>query len=192
VPNDWELASDPLSSSVISQIIFSNGVKIQAEANKLTFQEELDTEDSSVNIPEISLKFFQTIPHLDYQAVGINFNAYISAESEEDVQHFILNQFIADGSWKSFENSLPNAMIQFSYERDNGYLSVTVRAARKQENSELEDIPILLFSSNYHHDILGETFIEKTNQVNTIIKSWKKDWDTFKLLVERQFLQERD
>lgn len=94
VPEDWELAQQPVTSSRASQVIFQNGVNIIAQPNQIVFSEPIATKDvQEVKAQQVASKYLQTLPNGDYQAVGINFRDYVTfpgLQLEDEANNYIL------------------------------------------------------------------------------------------------------
>jgi len=188
VPTDWELAMPPICIPPLSQVVFKNGVNIVAQSDRVTFWEDFETDDFSVKVPEVSSKYVDVLPYIDYRGIGLNFSGHVVADKEEDTQDFFLNRLIASGAWKSFQGNSPDVAVKFTYPTNSGYLTMAVESGILGESPDTELVPVLIFQANFHRKISGSTNQEKTSQVKEYIKNWQTDLNTFKSLVSDTFL----
>ncbi|WP_445214872.1 hypothetical protein [Brasilonema sp. UFV-L1] len=190
VPRDWELAMPPICTPPISQVVFKNGVNIVAQSDRVSFWEALDPEHLVFQVPDISSKYIEIVPSVDYRAVGININAHIVAEKKEDNQDTVLTKVIAAGKWKNFQGKSPNAVVQFMYQLDNTNLTIAIQeVVFQQQLPQNQLVPVVNFSANFHRELVNSTYPEKIFQIKNIIQSWETDFKTFISFVEEAFLE---
>ena len=187
VPTDWELAMPPISIPVLSQVMFKNGVNIVAQSDRVTFWEALDNDNLVFQIPDISCKYIDIVPAVDYKAVGININAHFPIANKEDNQDTVLTKLISQGKWKNFQGKSPNAVVQFTYQLDNTNLMITIQEAIIQKNPNNESVNILNFSANFHRELINGTYAERILYVKNIIQDCKSDFDIFISFAEEAF-----
>ncbi|MBF2015834.1 MAG: hypothetical protein IGS23_11665 [Rivularia sp. T60_A2020_040] len=73
VPSDWELARQPVNASNVAQVMFSNGIAITAEPQRIILAQPIkDIDGESILIPEIARKYARALPNMEFEAVGIN------------------------------------------------------------------------------------------------------------------------
>lgn len=189
VPPEWELAMPPICTPAVSQVVFKNGVNVVAQSDRVSFWEALDTEHLDFKVPEISCKYIDVVPSVDYRAVGININAHLIIENKEDNQDIILDKLIASGKWKSFQGKSPNAVVQFNYklENDTNLMIAIQEVVIQNNNSDL--VNIINFSANFNRELTNGTVPERISYMKNIIQSWKNDFDNFISFVEETFLE---
>jgi hypothetical protein len=187
VPDEWELAMPPICTPPVSQVIYKNGVNIVAQPDKISFGEFIDTE-KIYKIPEISSKFVDVVPIINYQAIGINFNAYILAGEKEQEQDIILNKLIAAGKWKNFRGKSPNTLVQFVYQFEDSVFTIAIQEALMNNFPNNEQTPIIAFVANFHRQLIGTNPQEKTTHLKHIIQSYHSDLNIFISFIEEDFL----
>ncbi len=103
VPQDWNLARQPVYTNSAAQVIFTNGISIIAEPNRVIFMEPIgDKTMSELNIAEIAGKYVQTLPKVEYEAVGINPRGYVSfAGSPDAAREYMAETLLSPGAWQS-------------------------------------------------------------------------------------------
>jgi hypothetical protein len=188
VSPDWELARPPICTEPVAEVRYRNGINIIAQLQKLIFSQTLaDRSIDEAQVPEIMVKYIETLPHVDYRATGINVVGHVSTDTEEEAQKYILDNLIAQGPWKKVKNQQPNVSVSFSYPIEQGSLNITVEKALLPL-SDQKHLPVVAFRSNFHREIPEGIAREKVAKLMNIIQSWKKDIVTFQSLVEGTFL----
>jgi len=187
VPEEWELAMPPICTPPVSQVIYKNGVNIVAQPDKISFWEFIDTE-KMYKIPEISSKFVDVVPMINYQAIGINFNAYILVNEKEQEHDVILTKLIADGKWKNFWGKSPNTVVQFAYQFEDSSFTIAIQEALMNNLPNNEQTPVMTFAANFHRQLIDTSIQEKTTYIKQIIQSYHSDLNTFISFIEEDFL----
>ena len=188
VSPDWELARPPLCTEPVAEVRYKNGINIVAQLQKLIFSQTLaDKSLGEAQVPEIMVKYIETLPHVDYSAVGINVVGYVPADTEEEAQGYILDNLIAQGPWRTFDDQQPNVSVSFSYPIQEGRLNITIEKALLPL-SDQKHLPVVIFRSNFHREIAEGISREKVAKLKDVIQSWRKDTETFRSLVEGTFL----
>jgi len=187
VPDDWELAMPPICTPPVSQVVYKNGVNIVAQPDKISFGEFIDTE-KIYKIPEISSKFVDVVPNLNYQAIGINFNAHILVEQKDKEQDIVLTKLIAAGKWKNFQGKSPNTVVQFVYQFGDSNFTIAIQEALMQNPPDDQQTPIMTFAANFHRQLVGINLQEKTTHLKKVIQSYQSDLNKFICFIEENFL----
>ena len=90
IPSEWELAQKPYLSPQATQLVFTNGMSIVAEPERVVFAQALaDKEPSTIQIGEIASKSAAILKKADYQGIGINFRSFIPQSSHEAAQTYM-------------------------------------------------------------------------------------------------------
>ncbi len=188
VPTDWELAMPPICTPPVSQVVFKNGVNIVAQSDRVSFWEVFAPEQIALIVPEISSKYVDAVPYVNYRSVGININAHVINEKTPDNQDIVLSKLITAGSWKNFQGKSPNAVVQFMYTLDNTNFTIVIQEALIQKIPDTEPLSVINFAANFHRELVGSTYPEKTSHIKNVIQSCETDFQTFKSFVEETFL----
>lgn len=62
IPSDWELARQPVLTNSAAQVIFTNGVSIVAETNRVIFIEQVaDKSADAIAIPLLARKYVGSV-----------------------------------------------------------------------------------------------------------------------------------
>jgi len=186
VPENWNLKEKPICIEPMARVVFENGIQITAELDKVIFLEPVRNEKDidKVEIPEVAIRYIETLPHVNYIAVGINPKGHLSFTTEDDAQNFILNTFANTNPWKQFESKPRNVGFKFSYMLEKAVLTLAIEASLFNIAQE-ERVPVVLFAGNFHHNISGETIGIRLSNLISIVKDWRKDIDTYREFVKK-------
>lgn len=189
VPTDWELARPPLYTNRVAQVTFQNGISIIAEPQRVMFLEAIGDKDAaSVLAPGIARKYVQTLPNVEYSAVGINPRGFVPFDASEDAaRKYITEKLLSPGSWHEVGNAAMRATLNFTYtlERRSFNLGVTEAALQLPD---VKTLPIVLFSGNFSYDIASSTDEERLHFMHQILDNWQADMETYSAIVNTKFL----
>lgn len=186
VPENWNLKENPICIEPMAQVVFENGIQITAELNKVIFLEPVRNEKdiNKVEIPDIAIRYIETLPHVNYMTVGINPKGHLSFATEDDAQDFILDTFVNTNPWKQFASKPKNIGFKFSYNLEKAILTLAIEASLFNISQE-KRVPVVLFAANFHHNVMGTTQDERCNNLISIIKDWQQDVDMFRKFVTK-------
>jgi hypothetical protein len=182
VPDDWELNSPDkqFSSVTASQVVYNNGISIQAQYEKVLFSENITGKEySDFQIPNVAREYVKNLPHVSYTAVGINPKGYVQVPSNEDAENFVMNKLIQSGPWKLISEVQPIVSATFIYRLENCNIGISIMNDQIQIQKE-NDVPIIAFTSNFHRDL---EITEGQKGLDSILKNWTDDLETFKSIV---------
>lgn len=178
----WE-AEKILTTDVFSQVGFKNGFVITVDPQKIVFTDNGPSRSISKpllpSLDEIAIKYIDTLPHVKYSAVGVNFKAVVPFESQEESESFVRDKVISSGPWKEFAGGIKSAILKFVYPIASGTLNISMEPATFQEKAgQSEQKNVMLISANFHRDISidSDEAIEKMKET---IEGWKNDRDNF-------------
>jgi hypothetical protein len=190
VPNDWELARQPIVNNQGSQVVFRNGINLVAQQELLSFIEVIGTKDiSEIHIPAIARNYVKALPNVEYQAVGIDIRGYITANQlsgEAEVQKF-MNTLLASAPWQEVGNAPVKAAIQLVFSLDRSQFNLSINEGKLYVNEET--IPIVLFSGNFSYNIVGNSKQERLQSLQQLIHNWQEDLKVYLEIINNKFLQ---
>ncbi|KYC37635.1 hypothetical protein WA1_39930 [Scytonema hofmannii PCC 7110] len=190
VPQDWNLARQPIYTNSAVQVVFTNGISIIAEPNRVIFMEPIDDKTmSELNIAEIARKYVQTLPNIEYEAVGINPRGYVSfAGSPDAARKYMAENLLSPGAWQSAGDSPMRASLNlvYKFQRAPFYLSITEAALRNEDETST---PIVMFSGSFSYELSGENGAEKISHLHNCLENWQTDLNTYSDLINQKFLQ---
>lgn len=189
IPSDWELARQPVLTNSAAQVIFTNGVSIVAEPNRVIFIEAIaDKSAAEIAIAQIARKYVEILPNAEYQAMGLNPRGYASFDAGEDAARNYLSQtLLAPGAWSDVGTAPARATINYVYTLERGQLNLSVNEAGLRQSDETVK-PIVLFSGNFSYDIANDDKAERLKNLYQALDNWQADLDTYKDIVDSKFL----
>ncbi|BAY66641.1 hypothetical protein NIES22_67850 (plasmid) [Calothrix brevissima NIES-22] len=188
VPKEWNLARAPISTSSFARLDFSNGISIIAEPNRIMFMESIaDNQISSLQIPEIARKYVQALPHMEFEAVGINPRGYVPFAGGGDAAwQYLSETLLSPGAWQSDSEAAMRASLNlvYKFKRAPLYLNITEAALRQEDETST---PIVMFSGSFSYELTGET-AEKLTTLHQAIDNWLQDLSTYSDIINHKFL----
>lgn len=187
IPEDWELAREPVFNNVVVQLFYKTGVGIVAQPNSVTIVEVVGQKTpEDIQIPKITQQLVEKLSQVEYQRVGINPRGFVTFNTEAEAYQYINGKLLAPGSWQEFAGAKVNAALQLSYPVNGGILNVSINQANVQFPDKA--IPAILFSGNYNYSLAGNTSAEKQQSLQQIIANWQVSLGTFQKLLAENFL----
>ncbi|HBL10815.1 MAG TPA: hypothetical protein DD379_05310 [Cyanobacteria bacterium UBA11162] len=189
IPEDWELARPPALSTQTTQIIFKNGIKIEAQAGTISFSQAINPQSlNTIELPSLARRYSMTLPNLAYQGVGINPRRFVTFRDGADQAHqYITETILARGSWQHFGIAPIQAGINLVYTLERCQLRLAINEARLQM-PDAEAIPAVLFVGNFNYRVIGEAADERLKFLHQAIDNWQVDLETYRELIEHKFL----
>jgi hypothetical protein len=192
VPAEWELAENPVGSELASQVKYKNGLGIVAQPNKIIFGEDLaGTSAHEPRVPDIAKKYTETLPHVNYDALGINPKGLVVAESGPEAETFLLNKVVKPGPWKTYAGGAKGVKLTFHYWVNDARMTLEAESGKTGEHAlYAKGTPILLFSANFHRPIISTSRpTERIEQLHKGIDRWHDDLTEFESAVNDCFLK---
>ncbi len=187
VPKDWELAQPPITTEMIAQVVFSNGVTVVSQQDKIIFSEPFSAEGSgSVETPGVTDRYLQTVPHVTYEAVGVNPKGHVVFDSDEEALRCTVDTFLAKGPWLDFGGGVRATGVKFKYELEGRTLTLSIDTATFP--SADSKTPLVLFGANFHRTLAGDTTRDRLDFARDEVRKWEEDVRVFRDLVEEQIL----
>lgn len=189
VPAEWELASAPLASTQLAQIVFQNGISIAAQPDRIMFVEAIGSKpDTEVQVAEIAQKYVQLLQRVEYQAIGVNLRGYVGCPNDSEApRHYLTQTLMNARSWQSFGTEPMRASLNLSYKLEQGQFVLSINDATLQF-PEAEALPVILFSGNFSYDLSELSETERSQHLTQRIASWQADLDTYRDLINTKLL----
>lgn len=189
VPDEWQLAAPPVCVDPLAQVIFQNGVSVVAQFDKVIFSKPFALgKVEPVETPRIARKYLETLPHVDYWAIGINPKGHVVFDDEGAPARFLTANFLAPGPWQEFGNTPVKSAVKLVYTLEKSELNLTIDPTTLESDGKRS--PILLFSGNFHRNLSGDTKDERRCCALEVIGNWKADLDTFQSLISERILKQ--
>ncbi|AVH68163.1 hypothetical protein [Nostoc sp. 'Peltigera membranacea cyanobiont' N6] len=189
VPTEWELARQPISTQNVSQVAFTNGVLIVAEPTRVIFIEAIEGKTAAeLVVANIAKKYVQTLPNIEYEAVGLNPRSYMSFDQQQDAaRQYLAETLLSPGAWQEVGTTPVRATLNLVYtlERCPFYLTVSEAALR---NPDETSTPIVLFNGSFSYEVKSEVVAERIENLHQIIDNWQVDFATYQEIISTKFM----
>jgi hypothetical protein len=191
VPLDWQLAREPINNDNISQLLFTNGVRIVAEPNRIMFGENIGDRDiSTLTVATIAQKYSDIFKLAKYSAISINIRSYSPQANILAATQYINHQLLAAGSWQNYGTTPVQAALNLVYSLEGRQLNLDIAAAGMQF-AEQEIIPVILFSGNFSYNLTTSEVGDNLAAVSQILSDWQTDLSAYCELITDRFLSPR-
>lgn len=171
----WEVA-DTITTPPLAMVRYKNGVTISVEHSKLQVADVGDNpEPSRSKAITIARQYVETLPHVRYSAVGINFQ---SITEQGDPGQFLKERFLKPGPWDSHEPRLQGIGLRLIYPVVGGRLVLSLDAgeAEKPEDDGAKKKAVLIFNGNFHRDCQDYPAKDK---VTSLLAYAEDDWNFY-------------
>jgi hypothetical protein len=189
VDGEIELVSQPVLAKNFARMELVENIVIVGEPNRIVFSEAMvDKKYEKLVIPAMARKYTQTLPNLEYEAIGINIRGFLSfPDSQDAASRYIASNFLAAGTWQAIGTSPMRASINlvFQLERAPLYLSIAEAAVKQADETTT---PIVMFSGSFSYTLNGESASEKLAYMHECIGNWQADFAAFTDIINNHFL----
>ncbi|MCC5625281.1 hypothetical protein [Nostoc sp. CHAB 5715] len=193
IPEEWELVRQPTYTQNISQLAFTNGIMIVAEATRVIFIEAIEQKAiKEITVAEIAKKYVQTLPNVEYEAIGLNPRGYISFEQQDNAaSQYLAKTYLSGGDWQSLGTAPVRATLNLVYtlERCPFYLTISEAALR---NPDEINTPIVLFNGSFSYEVRSETPLQRVPNMHQILDNWQTDLSNYQEIINTKFLLKSD
>ncbi|GAB1542483.1 hypothetical protein NUACC21_51570 [Scytonema sp. NUACC21] len=194
VPQSWELARQPIFTQTLAQVVYTNGVSIIAEPNRVIFVESLEGKKAEdITVAAIAERYVKMLPNAKYRGLGVNPRGYVGFEGAEAdaARKFISEGLFAPGAWQEVgtEPMRSTVNLVYTFKRAPLYLTINEAALRNPDESVT---PIVLFSGSFSYEVLGESSEHKLNNLLEVMSNWQTDLDSFSDIINNKFLGVKD
>lgn len=169
---EWKVLPPALMTPPFARVGYDSGVVIIVEPNKLHISQNGFSPNDS-HLPEIVSRYIDVLPHIRYNAIGVNFG-YV--ESYANADSYIRKRYLKRGAWDSEINVLNTAGVKFVYEIDGGHLSISVDSGTKNEVTGQTKPTALIVNANYNRECKS---YPATPELKTHLSNVNGDWDRF-------------
>ncbi|WP_310487798.1 hypothetical protein [Chamaesiphon sp. VAR_69_metabat_338] len=188
IPTDWQLAKQPVNNDRVSQLLFTNGVSIIAEPNRIMFGETIgEREIASSTVAAVAQKYLEIFKLAKYLAISINIRSYSPQVNSVAATEYINHQLLAAGSWQNYGVAPVQASLNLVYTLPDRQLSLEVAAAGMQV-ADREMVPVVLFSGNFNYHLGTPETGADIAVASRVIDNWQTDLATYSELISDRFL----
>lgn len=188
IPSDWQLARSPINNERVSQLLFTNGVSIEAYPNRIMFGEVIGDKDiKNLTIATIAQKYLDIFKLAQYSAIGINIRSHSPQASPIAATQYINHQLLASGSWQNYGIAPMQSALKLVYTLEGRQLNLEVAVAGMQF-AEAEVMPVILFSGNFSYNLATPSASENLTAVTQVLSNWQTDLSAYCELITDRFL----
>jgi hypothetical protein len=188
IPTDWQLDREPVSTDRISQLLFTNSVRIVAEPNRIMFGENIGERDiNTLSVAQVARQYTEIFKLAKYSAIGINIRSYSPQANILAATQYLNHQLLADGSWQNYGTAPVQAALNLVYSLEGRQLNLDIGAAGIQF-AEQEITPVILFSGNFSYNLASSELGETAAAVSQVLTNWQTDLSAYCELITDRFL----
>jgi hypothetical protein len=188
IPADWQLAREPIDREHVSELLFTNGVRIVAEPNRISLGEPIgDRAIDSLTVARVAHNYTDIFKLAKYSAIGINIRSYSPQASIDTATNYINHQLLASGAWQNYGIAPVRASLSLAYTLSGRQLNLDIAAAGIQFG-EAEITPVILFSGNFTYNLTNPDLGETSAAVGRILTNWQTDLSAYCELITDRFL----
>lgn len=189
VPEDWELAKQPILGPNGAQVTFQNGVSIVAQPRTVTFMEGIANKAlDELQVPAIAQQYVVKLPKAEYQNLSTNPKCLVPLPNNPDsARQYITQTLMAPGPWQNVGIAPVQAGINLLYRLERCQLSLSINEATIQMPDK-SSLAALLFAGNFNYAIETGSPQERLERLQQAIGEWQSDLKTFQEIVNQRFL----
>ncbi len=121
---EWEIEGSPITTPPMAVVRYTNGVSITVDPNRLQLS-DLQAGDNPLEskIVEMARRYIETLKHIRYSAVGLNFHGVLGIP---DPESYLKNRFLKAGPWDAPVRPLEAAGFRLVYLLPEGRLVFSI------------------------------------------------------------------
>jgi hypothetical protein len=180
----------PLNMYPYARVVYENGIQITSDQNKITFFDPLVNRlVKETPVIGMAKKYLEVVPLVKYVAVGINPSGDISVgPAEDDARCYLIDLIRTNTVWSEVAKGPVRATVNLIIPVSGAICSLSIEDGRLAQSGEPAK-PVVIFRSNFHHEIEVSGAGGLWSQAVAIIEGWQADIDTFLGIVDRYFLE---
>ena len=190
IPQEWELAQQPVLNPNFARLNFTNGIGIDAQPRSITFSETLNNKQAELAIHQVADRYIKKLPYAEYMGLSLSPKILLPfPDSSTMVREYITGTLLGSGSWKRIGNAPVQAGINLMYFLDRCQLTISISEAKLQKAQE-QTLTAILFSGNFNYSVnLGQNSApDRTAQTQDFLSNWNNDIEEFREIVNHKFL----
>ncbi len=180
VDSQYEVGDSLITTPAFSQVKYKNGISVTSTPDQVVFQQaKSELNPDEICTPSIAMRYMKCVPHVSYDAVGINPKGY----SANGHGNRVLNMLREDGAWSSFKDVSPAVTLKAAY--DFGEKRIALEIFESQQLQSSEKTTQTVFQANFHRESRGHNVDSRIKHLNSIVESWQHDLREFFALVDK-------
>jgi hypothetical protein len=191
IPNEWELAKQPILTPNFAQVSFQNGVSIIAQPRTVTFVETLDLQNQREPfVPRVARQYVEKLPHAEYQTCSIGTKSIVPFPGVPDAaRRYITGTLLATGPWLELGLAPVQAGLNLFYQLERCQFSLNINEAKVQMG-ERPALPAIIFAGSFNYNVVSESEAERLKKTLGCIDDWKPALGLFRDIVHKRFLSQ--
>ena len=178
VPADWELATPPISMPPLATATYKSGVSFTADESRLSVRDIRPLGGGErFRAFRLAGAYVQTLPHVPYTAVGINFHVFVAAD---DAQRRLREYIFSDDFFTGPLEDPQTFSVVVQHRMERGTRSLTISPAERDLGR-----PGISVNSNYHVVISAENRLQNTLQALEAAEARWNDLTTIMQIEQR-------
>lgn len=190
IPQDWELAQEPMMTPARVQLSFSNGVTLLAQPRQVTVLQATAVPPNTAkpDIPQVAQRYVEQFPRADYQGLSLAPKVLVGfPEHPEAAREFITGQLLGgSGTWQQLGHAPLQASVTLNYQLKRCPLAIAINEVKL--NQQEQQISALLFAGAFNYTIPEHYHDRRSAYLSKRIGKWSTDLVQFSEVVHRKFL----
>jgi hypothetical protein len=177
VPAEWELAAPPISMPPLATATYNNGISFAADESRLIVRDARPIGGRErFRAYELARLYAQSLPHVPYAAVGVNFQAFLPVQNplQRSLEHIFRREAFENGFGmpESFNLSLQRSV-------DGASRTITLSPTGRDFGRDG-----LILTANYHVSTPAENRLANTVRALGSAENRWRDFEQFVRLEE--------
>ena len=179
----WEVA-ETITTPPLAMVRYENGVTVTVEQNKIQISDpNVEDGPEQSKVTDIAAAYVEILPHVQYTAVGNNFQSLIPKPNPGD---YLKERFLKEGAWMKSPGDLDAVGVKLSYPLvPVGRLVLTIDAAEAELPDEDDRQEVVICNANFSREC-GEhpASEEAARHLNLAMSDWNTYQQTLNSLFE--------
>lgn len=185
IPQDWELARQPVRAQQVAQVSYQNGISILAYPDRTVFVETLSGKtEEHLELPNIAQRYSEVLRNMDFRAVGVNFRGHVLfPDPEKSAHQFLCSTLLSPGPWQTIGTAPMKAGLNLVYALERNTLNLSVQEAALQL-PEQERVSVILFTANFETPLKADAASDRLSMLQSALGHWSNDLQTYRQTVD--------
>lgn len=176
VSADRVVSGEPVTTPILSEVSFEDGLVVRADPARVTFSQAVKgNAREGIDSPAVAKGYLKTIPHVPYTALGVNPKAVIRNPPFSRLSKMLH----AEGDWMAFGASMPQFELKATYQMKGRRLTLTLQEAKGEQGT------FMLCDANIHRDVKETNQQMRVNSLLSMLNCWEDDLDQFYAVVDQ-------
>lgn len=189
VPQEWELARQPVINPNMAQVVFQNGLSITTQPRLINFVELIGGKEfDNIVAPPVARKYVEKLAGAEYQQLNLGVKLLVPLVNQPDgARKFITQTLLSPGSWLQVSTEPVQASVTLQYRLNDCQLMIAINEATLQLGDKTT-MAALLFAGTFTYAIAHENAQQRVNLFNKSLDNWQRDVENFREIVKHRFL----